>query len=232
MRGPVSAPCNVGDHLDTADVVVGHEHVLKHRLEPFMVTPDCPREIGGSSALHLRLESARLPGTGPRQAQVRRHPPGPKLRQRRRGYRAHRATLRRRERGERIAARQARRDPAGEGKTDLRQSRCLAAHPVAQHLGQVAAGCGDPLCSDPDEAAPTVSRSWHSGTRQQHGRAGHAISGCRTEKLSLRRIADRQPRCRQRLHSDRDRQAERRRSTSLPRRYPRPHPGLQNRPRR
>ena len=31
------------------DIVVGHEHVPEHRLEPFMAMPDRPVEMGGSS---------------------------------------------------------------------------------------------------------------------------------------------------------------------------------------
>lgn len=46
---PVAAARDAGDYLDPADIVVGHEHVLKHRLEPLMVMLDCPVEMGGSS---------------------------------------------------------------------------------------------------------------------------------------------------------------------------------------
>ena len=49
VRGPVSPAGDAGDHLDPAGSVVGHEHVPKHKLEPSMVTPDCPVEMGGSS---------------------------------------------------------------------------------------------------------------------------------------------------------------------------------------
>lgn len=46
MHRPVAAAHDAGDHLDPADIVVGHEHVLKHRLEPFMVMPDRSIKIG------------------------------------------------------------------------------------------------------------------------------------------------------------------------------------------
>lgn len=48
MGGPAAASSDAGDHVAPAEIVVGHEHVLKHRLEPSMVTPGCPAETGDS----------------------------------------------------------------------------------------------------------------------------------------------------------------------------------------
>ncbi len=126
---------------------------------------------------------------------------------------------------ERLSARRERAAPA----FDAPATR--ARRTDAQPVGKDPARGGHPPCTEPPAAPSATPVGRRFRDRQQRCRTRHARLRPGAQEPALRRIGHWRQGHRHRRHPHRDRQAQRRRSPRLARRYPRSHPRLQDHPR-
>ena len=107
-----------------------------------------------------------------------------------------------------------------QGPTNFQRIGRMVAGSVATHTWQIRSCESYPICADPHEEDARLSRSWRAGVGQQHSRKIDALCGSGTQKLPLRRVRRWRKSCRDRLHSDRNRQTEQRRSAGMADRCP------------
>ncbi len=151
-----------------------------------------------------------------------------KVPDRRRGHQPDRPALRCRERGQRLAARCPGRTSQKHTRPGLRRSGGLVGHATDHDLGQIPARGSHPLClARMERLRPYLDHGiLELDNNTPNAACAPSPSDGRTTSSSAPKQAAR-PR-RNRLYPDRNGQAQRRRSSGLAGRHPRPNPGLQD----